>query len=75
MDTMGRSGVLLARAWQEPNARDGVRIRVMWSAVPIPGDSTTESGVVVVETGDDLCAVITDWLARIAETPQPPDVS
>jgi len=67
-----RSGVLLARAWQEPNASDGVRIRVMWSAMTMPGDTCPASGIVVVETSDDLFAVIAGWLARVTDTPQLP---
>jgi hypothetical protein len=78
MDFIGGSGVLLARAWPEPNACGGVRVRVMWSAVATSGESSTVSGLVVVETSDDLFAVVAGWLARVVDSPSShtlPDLS
>jgi hypothetical protein len=75
MTRMGRSGVLVARAWHESDVCGGVRVRVMWSAEAAPGVSSTASGEIVVQTGDDLLAIVTSWLARIMDAQQSPDVT
>lgn len=70
MDSIRRSGILLARAWPEPNACGGVRVRVMWSTVVMPGISPAASGIIVVQARDDLFAVVTGWLGRVGDAPE-----
>jgi hypothetical protein len=69
---MDRTGVLVARAWREPRASSGVRIRVMWSAEPVAGLAAAASETTIVDTQDDLFAVMTGWLARLQDTPPQP---
>jgi hypothetical protein len=74
MDSMDRTGVLVARAWREPKVGGGLRIRVMWSTEAVPV-AAAASGTVIVDTQDDLLAVVTGWLARLLDTPQQPIAS
>lgn len=75
MDSMDRTGVLVARAWREPRASGGLRIRVMWSAEAAPGVAAAASDTIIVDTQEDLLAVVTSWLARLLDTPEQPIAS
>lgn len=75
MDSRYRTGVLVARAWREPKASSGLRIRVMWSAEAVPGLVAAASDTVIVDTQEDLVAVVTGWLARLVDTPPQPVAS
>jgi hypothetical protein len=63
-----RSGVLIARAWQE-SICDGVRVRVIWAADEIGEVSAATPNVIVVDSREALLAVVAGWLERIADAP------
>jgi hypothetical protein len=64
-----RSGVLIARAWREP-ARDGVRVRVIWTAEIIDNGISAGANVVVVDSREALLELVASWLAGVANLPQ-----
>lgn len=63
-----RSGVLIARAWQE-SVCDGVRVRVIWAADESDDGSDGSANVVVVDSQEALFAVVAGWLERVVEAP------
>jgi hypothetical protein len=59
-----RCGVLVARAWQEPGAGTGLRVRVFWTAETLGGAAATPDSL-VVDTRDEFMAVVAEWLTRM----------
>jgi hypothetical protein len=66
----GRSGILIARAWQEPEVPDGVRIRVVWTAGPMASLSTATPHSAVVDTPEALLELVVRWFSLVAEAPR-----
>lgn len=63
-----RSGVLIARAWREPSC-DGVRVRVIWTAEVVDNGTSSSANVVVLDDREAVLALVSGWLARVAEVP------
>ncbi len=61
-ETAGRTGVLIARAWEEP--RGGLRIRVTYRRDVLHSVETSVSATSV----EEVCAQVERWLAMVRRT-------
>lgn len=64
-----RSGVLIARAWREPD-QDGVRVRVIWNAEVVDNGTSGAANVAVVGNREELLELVAGWLEQVASLPQ-----
>jgi hypothetical protein len=62
----GYPGILIARAWQEAGATDGVHVRLMWAADALGGGWPAAPRTLVVDSREALLAAVGDWFTQIA---------
>ncbi|PPK67159.1 hypothetical protein V5P93_003496 [Actinokineospora auranticolor] len=63
MDTVGdRAATLILRAWVEPTAAPGLRVRI------IPLTDAGPDNPLVVSTVDEACAAVRGWLDGLTRT-------
>jgi hypothetical protein len=61
-----RSGILVARAWRESGARDGIRVRVICDLDPAAGGRVSLPTTIVVDGRAEFLSTVADWFDRTA---------